>query len=235
MLIAQALGEYVALSAVIDAFNDGTTRLEELAGQWQRRGLIALVVAAVHLENHYLVVPLLNTRSLRALAIGVVGPPARRARGHAGLAIVPRDQPPAPRSLRLATAWSLGAAPRPVAISCRFCPNASVCRSSVRATAATPRAQRSHASTATFFRIPANRHRPAGRERLPPTRADRGDVREPDDNRGRAPQPRGGGGAGRRQRGLVQRSALRDTKHSRSRRRRRSYRISSAESLGTET
>ena len=47
MLIAQALGEYAALSAVIDAFNYGTIRMEELAGQYATEGLIALIVAAV--------------------------------------------------------------------------------------------------------------------------------------------------------------------------------------------
>jgi hypothetical protein len=47
MLIAQALGEYVAVAALVDAFNYGTVRLEELAGQYATEGLIALVVAAV--------------------------------------------------------------------------------------------------------------------------------------------------------------------------------------------
>ena len=45
MLIAQALGEYAALSAVVDAFNDGTVQLEEFAGQWATEGLIAVVLA----------------------------------------------------------------------------------------------------------------------------------------------------------------------------------------------
>lgn len=47
MLIAQALGEYVALSAVIEAFNYGTIRLEEIAGEYATEGLLALIVAAV--------------------------------------------------------------------------------------------------------------------------------------------------------------------------------------------
>lgn len=47
MLIAQALGEYVALSAVIDAFSYGTTRLEELAGEWAIEALVAVVAVGV--------------------------------------------------------------------------------------------------------------------------------------------------------------------------------------------
>ena len=47
MLIAQALGEYVTLSAVIDAFSYGTTRLEELAGDWAMEGLLAVVAVGV--------------------------------------------------------------------------------------------------------------------------------------------------------------------------------------------
>jgi hypothetical protein len=45
MLIAQALGEYVALSAVVDAFNAGTVQLEEFAGQWATEALIVVVLA----------------------------------------------------------------------------------------------------------------------------------------------------------------------------------------------
>jgi hypothetical protein len=47
MLIAQALGEYVALSTVIDAFSYGTTRVEELAGEWAMEGLLAVVAVGV--------------------------------------------------------------------------------------------------------------------------------------------------------------------------------------------
>lgn len=47
MLIAQALGEYVALSAVIDAFSAGATRLEELGGEWAMEGLLAVVAVGV--------------------------------------------------------------------------------------------------------------------------------------------------------------------------------------------
>ena len=47
MLIAQALGEYVALSAVIDAFSDGATRLEELGGEGAMEGLLAVVAVGV--------------------------------------------------------------------------------------------------------------------------------------------------------------------------------------------
>ena len=47
MLIAQALGEYVALSAVIDAFSYGTTSLEEFAGQWAMEALFAVVAVGV--------------------------------------------------------------------------------------------------------------------------------------------------------------------------------------------
>jgi hypothetical protein len=45
MLIAQVLGEYAALSAVIDAFNAGTVELEEFAGQWATEVLITVVLA----------------------------------------------------------------------------------------------------------------------------------------------------------------------------------------------
>jgi hypothetical protein len=48
MLIAQALGEYAALSAVIDAFSYGTSRLEEFAGgQWATEALLAVVAVGV--------------------------------------------------------------------------------------------------------------------------------------------------------------------------------------------
>jgi hypothetical protein len=47
MLIAQALGEYVALSAIIDAFSYGEGRLEEFAGEWAMEGLLAVVAVAV--------------------------------------------------------------------------------------------------------------------------------------------------------------------------------------------
>jgi hypothetical protein len=47
MLIAQALGEYVALSAVIDAFSDGAGRLEEFAGEWSMEALLAVVAVGV--------------------------------------------------------------------------------------------------------------------------------------------------------------------------------------------
>jgi hypothetical protein len=47
MLIAQALGEYVAVSAVVSAFNDFSLRLEEIAGEWGIEGLIALIAVAV--------------------------------------------------------------------------------------------------------------------------------------------------------------------------------------------
>ena len=47
MLIAQALGEYAALSAVIDAFSYGTTRLEEFGGEWAMEALLAVVAVGV--------------------------------------------------------------------------------------------------------------------------------------------------------------------------------------------
>ena len=47
MLIAQALGEYVALSAIIDAFSYGTDRFEELAGEWSLEALLAVVAVGV--------------------------------------------------------------------------------------------------------------------------------------------------------------------------------------------
>jgi hypothetical protein len=47
MLIAQALGEYAALSAVIDAFSYGTTQFEEFAGQWATEVLIGVVAIGV--------------------------------------------------------------------------------------------------------------------------------------------------------------------------------------------
>jgi hypothetical protein len=46
MLIAQALGEYAALSVVVDAFSYGTTRLEEIAGEWGTEGLALLIAVA---------------------------------------------------------------------------------------------------------------------------------------------------------------------------------------------
>ena len=47
MLIAQALGEYIALSAFVDAFNSASVRVEEIAGEWGTEGLIALIAVAV--------------------------------------------------------------------------------------------------------------------------------------------------------------------------------------------
>lgn len=47
MLVAQALGEYGALAAVADAVSYGTTRFEEVVGEWGTEGLIALVVAVI--------------------------------------------------------------------------------------------------------------------------------------------------------------------------------------------
>ena len=47
MLIAQALGEYAALSVLIGAASDFSIRLEENVGSWGTEGLIALIVAAV--------------------------------------------------------------------------------------------------------------------------------------------------------------------------------------------
>jgi hypothetical protein len=44
MLIAQALGEYAAVSAVVEAFNDASIRLEGVAGDWATEGLILLIV-----------------------------------------------------------------------------------------------------------------------------------------------------------------------------------------------
>jgi hypothetical protein len=47
MLIAQALGEYVALSAVVEAFSDWSVRLEDTFGEWGTEGLIAVIAAAI--------------------------------------------------------------------------------------------------------------------------------------------------------------------------------------------
>jgi hypothetical protein len=47
MLIAQALGEYVALSAVVEAFSDWSGRLEDVFGEWGTEGLIVVVAAAI--------------------------------------------------------------------------------------------------------------------------------------------------------------------------------------------
>ena len=47
MLIAQALGEYAAVSTLIDAFSTATVRLEEMVGGWGTEGLVLVVVAAV--------------------------------------------------------------------------------------------------------------------------------------------------------------------------------------------
>jgi len=44
MLIAQALGEYVAVSAVVEAFSSASIRVEEIAGEWGTEGLILLIV-----------------------------------------------------------------------------------------------------------------------------------------------------------------------------------------------
>jgi hypothetical protein len=47
MLIAQALGEYVALSSVVEAFSDWSGRLEDTFGEWGTEGLVALIAAAI--------------------------------------------------------------------------------------------------------------------------------------------------------------------------------------------
>jgi hypothetical protein len=47
MLIAQALGEYVALSGLIDAFNSASIRMEETVGDWGTEGLVVLVISIV--------------------------------------------------------------------------------------------------------------------------------------------------------------------------------------------
>ena len=44
MLIAQALGEYVAVSAFVEAFSSASIRVEEIAGEWGTEGLILLIV-----------------------------------------------------------------------------------------------------------------------------------------------------------------------------------------------
>ena len=44
MLIAQALGEYAALSVIIGAASDFSIRLEENIGSWGTEGLIALIL-----------------------------------------------------------------------------------------------------------------------------------------------------------------------------------------------
>jgi hypothetical protein len=47
MLIAQALGEYAALSVIIGAASDFSIRLEQQVGEWGTEGLIVLIVGAV--------------------------------------------------------------------------------------------------------------------------------------------------------------------------------------------
>jgi len=47
MLIAQALGEYGAMGALVEGFNTATIRLEEVVGNWGTEGLVALIAAAV--------------------------------------------------------------------------------------------------------------------------------------------------------------------------------------------
>ena len=47
MLIAQALGEYAALSVLIGAANDFSVRLEETVGGWGTEGLVVLIVVSV--------------------------------------------------------------------------------------------------------------------------------------------------------------------------------------------
>ena len=44
MLIAQALGEYAALGAVVEAFGNASIRVEEIAGEWGTEGLMLLIV-----------------------------------------------------------------------------------------------------------------------------------------------------------------------------------------------
>ena len=43
MLIAQALGEYVAVAAVVEAFSSASIRVEEIAGEWGTEGLLLLI------------------------------------------------------------------------------------------------------------------------------------------------------------------------------------------------
>ena len=43
MLIAQALGEYVAVAAVVEAFNTASIQVEEIAGEWAAEGLLLLI------------------------------------------------------------------------------------------------------------------------------------------------------------------------------------------------
>ena len=47
MLIAQALAEYGALSAVVEAFGYGRDRLDDALGEWGVEGLILLIAVAV--------------------------------------------------------------------------------------------------------------------------------------------------------------------------------------------
>jgi hypothetical protein len=45
MLIAQALGEYAALGAVVEAFGYAGDRFEEAVGEWGVEGLALLIAA----------------------------------------------------------------------------------------------------------------------------------------------------------------------------------------------
>jgi hypothetical protein len=47
MLIAQALGEYGALSGFAESFNNMTIDLENTVGSWGVEGLVALIAGAI--------------------------------------------------------------------------------------------------------------------------------------------------------------------------------------------
>ena len=47
MLIAQALGEYAALSAFIEGFSEVSVRVEDTLGEWGMEGLAVLVAAGL--------------------------------------------------------------------------------------------------------------------------------------------------------------------------------------------
>ena len=47
MILAQALGEYAAMGALVEGFNDLTIQLEEVVGDWGTEGVMLLVAAVI--------------------------------------------------------------------------------------------------------------------------------------------------------------------------------------------
>jgi hypothetical protein len=47
MLLAQALGEYAGMGALLDGVTGMSVRLEEFAGEWGTEGLVILLAAVI--------------------------------------------------------------------------------------------------------------------------------------------------------------------------------------------